>query len=227
MNPVEPRNEIATDKSSPSARWADWCKQLQAIAQNGLTFATDPFDVGRYQAIRRIAAEMVAHASGVETGIVLGVLEKETNYATPKVDMRGVVFRDDKLLLVRERSDGLWTLPGGWADVSLTPAENVEREIFEESGFVTRATKILAVFDRSKHPHVPPFSFHVYKFFIRCDIIGGQETLSSETDAVSFFAESEIPELSVTRVTPAQVKRMFEHRRQPDMPTDFDETTGQ
>jgi len=224
MSSVEPRNEIATDKGSLSARWAEWCKQLQAIAQNGLTFATDPFDVARYKAIRQIAAEMVSQASGVETSVVLGVLDKETNYTTPKVDMRGVVFRDDKLLLVRERSDGLWTLPGGWADVNLTPAENVEREIFEESGFITRATRILAVLDRSKHPHVPAFPFHVYKFFVRCEIVGGKETLSNETDAVGFFAEGEIPELSITRVTPEQIRRMFEHYREPQLGTDFDRT---
>ena len=209
----------------PSVRWSDWCKQLQAIAQNGLTFATDPFDIARYQAVRRIVAEMVASASGLQTGVVLDVLEKETNYTTPKVDMRGVVFRDDKLLLVRERSDGCWTLPGGWADVCLTPAENVEREIFEESGFVTRANKILAVLDRSKHPHIPPFPFHVYKFFVRCAIIGGKETLSNETDAIGFFSEAELPELSITRVTPGQIRRVFEHHRNPDLPTDFDLTS--
>lgn len=208
--------------TTSNTRWLDWSKRLQAVAQNGLTFARDPYDVERYKAIRQIAAEMLAEGSGLEPAVILGLLEKETDYATPKVDVRGVVFRDGKLLLVRERSDGKWTLPGGWADVCASPAENVVRKIYEESGFVARASKILAVFDRSKHPHEPPFAFHVYKIYMRCTIIGGTERVSAETDAVGFFGEHEIPDLSITRVTPAQISRMFEHHRLPDLPTDFD-----
>jgi ADP-ribose pyrophosphatase YjhB (NUDIX family) len=203
-------------------RWLEWSKRLQAIAQNGLTFARDPYDIERYGEIRQIAAEMIAENSGFESGQILGWLEKDTGYATPKVDVRGVVFRDDKLLLVRERSDGKWTLPGGWADVCASPTENVAREVFEESGFLTRASKVLAIFDRSKHPHEPPFPFHVYKMFLLCTIIGGKETVSSETDSVGFFGEQEIPGLSLTRITSAQVSRMFEHYRNPHLPTDFD-----
>jgi ADP-ribose pyrophosphatase YjhB (NUDIX family) len=195
--------------ASSNLRWLDWCKRLQALAQNGLTFAQDAYDIERYRAIRRIAAEMLADASGVEPAAVLGLLEMQTGYATPKVDVRGVVFRDDKLLLVREKSDGRWTVPGGWADVCESPAESVEREILEESGFVTRATKILAVLDRGKHPHEPPFAFHVYKIFVRCTLLGGSEAVSSETDAAGFFGEAEIPELSLSRVTPAQIRRRF------------------
>jgi len=208
--------------ATSNTRWLDWSKRLQAIAQSGLTYAHDPFDLERYKALRQMAAEMLAEGSGLEQAVILGLLEKETGYATPKVDVRGVVFRDDKLLLVREQSDGKWTLPGGWAEVCASPAENVVREVYEESGFVTRATKILAVFDRSKHPHEPPFAFHVYKLFLLCSILGGTETVSLETDSVGFFGEQEIPELSITRVTPAQVSRMFEHHRDPDLPADFD-----
>ena len=207
-----------------NARLLEWCQRLQAIAQNGLTFATDHYDIERYQAIRQIAVEMLADASGLQSAVILGLLEKDAGYATPKVDVRGVVFRDDKLLLVREKSDGGWTLPGGWADIGLSPAENVEREILEESGFVARAANILAVFDRSKHPHEPPFAFHIYKIFIRCSLLDGKETTSSETDSVGFFGETEIPGLSITRVTPAQIRRMFAHLRQPDLPADFDQT---
>ena len=166
---------------------------------------------------------MLAEGSGLEQHVILGLLEKETGYATPKVDVRGVVFRESKLLLVREKSDGRWTLPGGWADVGESPAQNVVREIHEESGLVTRASKILAVFDRSRHPHEPVFAFHVYKIFVLCSIIGGKETPGPETDSVGFFGEPEIPELSITRVTPTQIGRMFEHHRVPGMPTDFDQ----
>lgn len=203
-------------------QWLDWNKRLQAIAQNGLAFARDPFDIERYTAIREIAAEMLAQGSGLDLDVIHGVLERDSGYATPKVDMRGVVFRDDSLLLVRERSDGKWTLPGGWADPCASPAENVVREILEESGFITRATKILAVFDRSKHPHEPPFAFHVYKIFMLCTLVGGSETLSAETDAIGFFREDAIPELSITRVTREQIHRLFEHHRNPALSTDFD-----
>jgi ADP-ribose pyrophosphatase YjhB (NUDIX family) len=202
--------------------WLDWSRRLQSIAQNGLTFSRDPYDIERYTAIRQIAAEMLAQGSGLSLAVIQGVLAQETGYTTPKVDVRGVVFRDDQLLLVRERADGKWTLPGGWADPNQSPAENVTREIQEESGFVTRAQKILAVFDRGKHPHTPPFAFHVYKIFILCSLVGGNETLSAETDDVGFFHEENVPELSISRVTPAQIHRMFEHHRDPALPADFD-----
>jgi ADP-ribose pyrophosphatase YjhB (NUDIX family) len=208
--------------ASPHTRWLEWSKRLQAIAQNGLAFAHDPYDLERYRAVRQTAAEMLAEGSGLEPTVILGLLDKENGYATPKVDVRGVVFRGSKMLLVREKSDGRWTLPGGWADVGESPAENVVREVYEESGFLTRAAKILAVFDRTKHPHQPAFAFHVYKIFVLCTILRGKETPSSETDSVGFFGEAEIPELSITRVTPGQIRRMFEHQRVPEMPTDFD-----
>ena len=208
---------------SPEPRWLEWGKRLQAVAQNGLTFARDPFDIERYTAIREIAAEMLARGSGLDMAVVRGVLERDSGYATPKVDVRGVVFRDDQVLLVRERADGRWALPGGWADPCASPAENIVREIREESGFVTRATKILAVLDRSKHPHDPPFAFHVYKIFVLCTLVDGSATTSAETDAVAFFIEDALPELSVTRVTLGQTRRLFEHHRNPALPTDFDD----
>jgi ADP-ribose pyrophosphatase YjhB (NUDIX family) len=195
---------------------------LQASAQNRLTFAHDPYDIERYTAIRQIAAEMLAQGSRLSLAAIQDVLAQETGYATPKIDVRGVVFRDDQLLLVRERVDGTWTLPGGWADPGQSPVENVVREIHEESGFVARAQKILAVFDRAKHPHMPPFAFHVYKIFILCSLVGGKEAMSAETDGVGFFSKENLPELSISRVTPAQIHRMFEHHRNPALPTDFD-----
>lgn len=205
-----------------SARWLTWCSRLQALAQTGLAFAQDPYDIERYRALREIAAEMLAAGTNGEVGKIRDFLGRDSGYATPKVDVRGVVFRDEKILLVRERTDGTWSLPGGWADVNESPAENIVREIREESGFETRVTKLLAVWDRSKHPHEPAFPFHVYKLFLRCEISGGAATHSSETDGVDFFAEDELPELSITRVTAAQIHRLLEHLRNPNLPTDFD-----
>ena len=152
---------------------------------------------------------------------VLDLFTTDAGYATPKVDVRGVVFQGSKILLVRERSDGFWTLPGGWADVGDSPADAVVREIREGAGYETRATKLLALLDRNRHNH-PPHINHIYKIFMRCELIGGSPTTSHEIQDVGFFAEDQIPELSLTRNVPAQITRMFEHHRQPDLPTDFD-----
>jgi len=186
-------------------------------------FSDNPYDRQRYEEVRRTAAEMMARLGGGEPGRVLDLFRHDTGYATPKIDCRGVVFQKDRILLVREVMDGnRWTLPGGWADVNASPADNVVREIREESGFETRAVKLIALYDRARHPHLPPFPHHVYKAFFRCEITGGQARTSLETSEVGFFPEDEIPELSVTRVTPGQIARCFEHFRHPGLPTDFD-----
>lgn len=202
-------------------KWLEWVKKLQAIAQNGLTYTKNPFDIERYNSLHAIAAEIMATYSNVEPSYVLNLFKREVGYATPKVDVRGAVFRGDTLLLVREREDGCWTLPGGWADVGESPSEVVVREVYEESGYHTRAVKLLAVYDRNKHGH-PPLVHHVYKLFFECELLSGCPSPSIETDEVGFFCENEIPELSLTRIMPAQVARLFEHYRHPGWSTDFD-----
>jgi ADP-ribose pyrophosphatase YjhB (NUDIX family) len=203
-------------------KWLSWAKRLQAIAQNGLTYAGNHFDVERYQTVRQIAAEMMASNSETDVSRVLDLFEGEVGYATPKVDVRGVVFLNGALLLVKELADQRWTLPGGWADIDESPSEAVVREVFEESGYQTRAVKLLAVYDRSKHAHVPPYPHHIYKLFFLCEIIGGKASDSVETGGAEFFHEGNIPELSISRITPAQLSRLFEHSRHPEWQTDFD-----
>ena len=202
--------------------WLDWARRMQAIAQNGLTFSKDPFDRERFEQVRALAAEILAAGSTLDLAQARELFTLPPGYATPRVDMRGVVFREGKLLMVKETSDGGWTLPGGWADVSASPAENVVREIAEETGFQARALKLIAFYDREKHPHEPPYVEHIYKVLVRCEITGGEAAVSHETDAVGFFGEGEIPALSLARVTPGQIARCFEHLRQPDLPADFD-----
>ena len=204
-------------------QWLQWAKALQAIAQNGLAYnkGKDSFDILRYEDVRRIAAEMVAAHTGDDYAHVHDLLAAEKGHATPKVDVRGVVFRDDKILLVRERSDGLWTLPGGWADPNESPAEATVREVYEESGYRVRAVKLLALYDRDRHGH-PPHIYHIYKVYFLCELVGGEATTSDETDGVDFFAEDSIPPLSLGRVTPALISRFFAHHRHPEWPTDFD-----
>ena len=202
--------------------WLKWAKELASISQNGLTFSNSAYEIERYEKIRQIAAEMMSAHSEMDTETLLTIFATEDGYATPKVDVRGAVFRDEKILLVKEKVDDKWTLPGGWADPCTTPSESVVREIYEESGFETEAQKLLAVYDRSKHPHKPLIPFHIYKLFFLCEITCGSEQTSHETTAVDFFAEDQIPVLSVSRVLPHQIARMFEHYRNPAMPADFD-----
>jgi ADP-ribose pyrophosphatase YjhB (NUDIX family) len=202
--------------------WIDWAKRLQAIAQTGLTYADSPYDVERYEEVRHIAAEMMADRSDAPFPRVLDLFSRDTGYATPKVDVRAVIFHNGSILLVRERSDGRWTLPGGWADVGEAPSECVRREAKEETGYDVRVTKLLAVYDRSRHPHEPPFPFHVYKMFFLCEIVGGKATRNAEIDEIGFFTRDVIPPLSLTRITPEQIARMFEHHLHLDWLTDFD-----
>jgi ADP-ribose pyrophosphatase YjhB (NUDIX family) len=206
---------------SGGSDWLHWARRLQAIAQNGLTYTEGPYDRERYQELHGIAMEMLARSAGTDPAPLARLFVPESGYVTPKVDVRGVVFRDRRILLVREREDGLWTLPGGWADAGYPPSVAVEKEILEESGYVARAVKVLAVLDRELHD-VPPLPWYVYKIFIGCELCGGSPRVELETDGVEFFAEDEIPPLSTGRVTRGQIARMFEHLRGPDLPTDLD-----
>ena len=201
--------------------WLTWARKLQAIGQNGLAYSKDPFDIERFEELRELALEILQNYTDSELPRIRDLFAGEHGHATPKVDVRGVVFNEDAILLVRERADGKWTLPGGWVDVNESPSESVVREVFEESGYQTKALKLLACYDRNRHPH-PPHPYHVYKLFFHCEILGGSPSTSYETDGVDFFKQDAIPELSTGRVTSAQIDRFFEFLRSPDLPTDFD-----
>ena len=202
-------------------KWLDWAQRLQAIAQSGLAYDPHLYDRERYEAVRDIAAEIMASESGGSVEQFHDLFATQAGYATPKVDLRGVVFRDDRILLVREREDGSWTLPGGWADVGESPSDGVVREVREESGYETRVVKLVAFYDRNRHGH-PPFPFHAYKVFFLCELIGGAPAHSGETSGVNWFAEDRLPPLSLTRVVESQIHRFFEHARHPEWPADFD-----
>jgi ADP-ribose pyrophosphatase YjhB (NUDIX family) len=199
----------------------DWARKVQAIAQNGLAFTTDPYDRERYTELKELVASMLATQLDIPVAQVKGFWEGEAGYATPKVDVRGGIFEDDAVLLVRERSDGKWTLPGGWVDVNDSPSGAVAREIREESGYEARAVKLAAVIDKRRHPH-PPDIRHIYKLFFVCERIGGAAATSNETDAVRFFPLRELPQLSLGRVLASQIERLHQHRLHPELPTYFD-----
>jgi len=196
-------------------------RELRAIAQIGLAFSQDPFDRHRYERIRELAASLIAQRSGLEDSAMLDYFRRETGYATPKVDVRAAVFLEGRALLVREISDGAWTLPGGWADVNQSAAECVVREVAEESGYLVRAVKLAAVYDYRKHNR-PQHLDSIYKMFFICELVGGSASTSIETSETGFFPFDALPPLSVGRTTVQQIARMFEHAEQPDLPADFD-----
>jgi ADP-ribose pyrophosphatase YjhB (NUDIX family) len=204
--------------------WLLWAREIQALAQTGLAFTRDPYDRERYRQLRSLATRLMAEQAGQEAQSIEAMFAGETGCATPKLDVRGAVFKAGQLLLVRETADGdRWTLPGGWADVNESPTESIVKEVREESGFDVCVTKLAAVWDRARHPHEPPYAFDIWKLFFVCAITGGEARGGLETSAVEFFAEDELPrDLSISRVLLPQLLRMFEHMRRPELPTDFD-----
>ena len=205
-------------------RWLLWVRRIQALAQTGLAYTRDQFDRERYEQLQSLAAQIAAEHAGVSAPDIQVLFGQQTGYATPKLGVRGAVFRDGKMLLVREtQDDHRWTLPGGWADVNESPAQAVAREVREEAGLHVQAYKLAAVWDRSRHPHDVVQPFQVWRLFFLCEIIGGEAHPGPETSEVAFFAEHELPaELSTRRVLLPQLKRMFEHSRHPELPTEFD-----
>lgn len=211
-------------------RWLDFARRIQAIAQTGLHYDPPAFDRERYEKLRDISAEMFAAGSGADLERVQDLLEQQGGHATPKVDVRGVVFREERVLLVREYLDGgRWTLPGGWAEINESPGDATAREVLEESGWRVRTTRLLALYDRRRHAH-PANVFHIYKVFFQCETLdaapvtgGGSGASWEETGDATFFAEDELPEdLSTRRVTREQLLRFFEMLRNPQLPADFD-----
>ena len=208
----------------PEPDWLRWSREMQAIAQAGLTFDPDPYDAQRYRRLRALALEVLAAGSGAPAPRIEALFEGETGYPTPKVDVRGAAFdARGRLLMVREASDGLWTLPGGWADVNETLAEGVAREVREEAGVAVRVRKLAAVWDRTRRGH-PDRVFSCAKAFFLCEPLeGAPEPDGLETIEAAWFAEDAIPgELSLPRVLPGQIARMFDHARRPGLPTDYD-----
>lgn len=203
------------------SKWLDFQRRIQAIAQIGLTYTDGVYDRERYEQLREIAIEMAAVYTERDPQPIRNLFKNEEGYATPKIDVRGVVFRDDRILMVKEKVDGLWTLPGGWADIGDTPSEAAVREIHEEAGFQTRPIKLLALYDRQRQGH-PVETYYTYKFFFLCEITGGEASTNHETLDVGFFGLDDLPRLSTPRVTRAQIERMFAHHANPNWPADFD-----
>ena len=201
--------------------WLNIAKRLEAIAQIGLTYSKDDYDTERYHEIRDISHQIFNHYTDAPLEKIQNLFSRENGYPTPKVDVRGVIFQDKKILLVKEKLDGMWALPGGWADIGFTPSEVVVKEVKEEAGLEIAPVKLLAVYDKKCHAH-PPSALHVYKMFILCAITGGTLNPGMETLEAEFFSQDKLPELSVERNTPEQIHLLFKNRLITEAPTLFD-----
>lgn len=202
-------------------RWLSWAREIQALAQTGSHYAENEYQRERYKRLSEIAAEIIDFHSTITYSSLLDSFQKQIGYATPKVDVRGAAFQDGQLLMVKERMDGGWTLPGGWADVGDIPSEAAEREVLEEAGFLVKARRVVGVYDANR---IGPLQvFHAFKIIFLCDLIGGSARTSRETSEIAFFSYDEIPSgLSGERTKPHQIADVFGAHSNPDQPTVFD-----
>lgn len=191
------------------AHWLEIAKQINSIAQTGLAFTKDKFDKERYEQLLLLSIKIINNITEVDIKKLDFIFNREIGYQTPKVGVRVVVVRNQKILLVKEKMDDKWCLPGGYADVGLTPSEIAVNEVKEESGFDVKPTRILGLIDYNKHQE-KPFPFDIYQLFMECEIIGGRAMPGLETSDVGFFSIDDLPELSVRRVTKEQLIQMYE-----------------
>ena len=201
-------------------KWLDWAIELQSLAQTGLTYGKDVYDRERYERIREISAEIIAHKTEVSVGTVKDLFCNETGYQTPKLDTRAAIIEDGKILLVRE-NNGKWSLPGGWVDVNVSVKENTVKEVKEEAGLDVTADRIIAVQDRNKH-NSPRYAYGICKIFILCSLIGGQFEANSETTGFDWFSQDTLPELAEEKNTRSQVKMCFDAYHDPNWQVLFD-----
>ncbi len=201
-------------------KWLQWAVKLQSIAQAGLYYGKDKFDLERYEQIRDIAAEMISYKSEIPVEKVKDLFCNEIGYQTPKLDTRAAVFKEDRILLVRE-SDGRWSLPGGWVDAGLSVKENAEKEVLEEAGLTVAVHRIIAVQDRDKH-NLPVYAYKVCKVFVECEYLSGEFAPNLETIASGYFGMDELPELATEKNNEEQVRMCFGARGAEHWETVFD-----
>ena len=201
-------------------KWLGWAQEIFLLSQSGLTYSGNQYDIERYKRLQEITAEIIASQSDVSKETILESFSMQAGYITPKIDVRGAVIRDDKILLIQERADGKWAMPGGWADLGNAPASVAEREVWEESGFRVKAEKVVAVIDANR---IQPMEFyHAYKLIFLCTLLDGEPRISHETLAVDFFEPNNLPPLSSYRTDENMLREVFAHVKNPDRPTAFD-----
>lgn len=201
-------------------RWLDWAIELQSLAQAGLTYGKDMYDLERYERIREISAEMVSYMSEIPLDKAKNLFCNESGYQTPKLDTRAAVFKNGKILLVHE-NNGTWSLPGGWCDVNVSVVENTIKEVKEEAGLDVVAEKIIAIQDRAKH-NLPLYVYGVCKVFVQCAVTGGQFTENIETTESRYFSMEELPTLATEKNNEEQIRMCFEAYYAENWKTQFD-----
>lgn len=203
-----------------SQKWLKLARELFSISQSGLTYCQNEYDLERYRRMREMSAEMISDKTGLPKETITQAFSMQSGYATPKIDVRGAVFRDGKMLLVQERADNNWAMPGGWADIGDLPSAMVEREVLEESGLEVRAAKVIAVYDANR---VEPMEFfHAYKIIFLCELLGGELRTSHETLAVDFFDPAQLPPLSTARTDEHMIEEVLAHVQDSTRPAFFD-----
>ena len=203
-----------------SPKWLELARELYSISQSGLTYCKNEYDLDRYRRLQEMSAEMISSETGLQKENIMQTFSMQAGYATPKVDVRGAVFRDGKILLVQERADNNWAMPGGWADIGDLPSAMVEREVLEESGLQVRAAKVIALYDANR---VEPMEFfHAYKIIFLCELLGGELCTSFETLAVDFFDPAQLPPLSIERTNQQMIDEALAHIHDSNRPTFFD-----
>ena len=203
-----------------SSQWLIWAQEIFSLSQSGLTYSENPYDIERYKRLQEITAEIIASQSKVSKESVLDSFSMQAGYITPKIDVRGAVIQDGKILLIQERADHRWAMPGGWADLGNPPASVAEREVWEESGYRVKAEKVVAVLDANR---IEPMEFyHAYKIIFLCRLLDGEPRTSHETLAVDFFDPDQLPPLSSYRTNDDMLREVFAHVKNPNRPTAFD-----
>jgi ADP-ribose pyrophosphatase YjhB (NUDIX family) len=206
---------------APMPKWLEWSREIQGLAQTGLAFASTEYEKERYERLYRIAAEMIASHTGLDAGELVDGFVAQPGYATAKIDVRGACIRDGRLLLVQERRDQKWCMPGGWADVGDIPSEMVAREVLEESGLEVIPRKVVGVFDANRGGR-PLHLFHAYKIVFLCDITGGETGPSDETMDAAFYDMDDLPPLSEARTNQRHIQEVRAHLADPSRPAAFD-----
>ena len=206
--------------NSKTPKWMDWAREIFSLSQSGITYSGNQYDIDRYKRLQEITAEMIASQSEISKESALDSFSMQAGYITPKVDVRGAIVRNGKILLIQERADGNWAMPGGWADLGDSPRAVAEREVWEESGFRVQAEKVVAVIDANR---IEPMEFyHAYKIIFLCSLLGGEPRTSHETLAVDFFDPDHLPPLSSYRTDEEMLREVFAHVADPSRPTAFD-----
>jgi len=206
--------------NSKTPKWMDWAREIFSLSQSGITYSGNPYDIERYKRLQEITAEIIESQSGISRQSALDSFSMQAGYITPKIDVRGAVVRDGKILLIQERADSKWAMPGGWADLGNAPASVAEREVWEESGYRVRAEKVVAVIDANR---IEPMEFyHAYKIVFLCKLLDGEPRTSYETLAVDFFDPHDLPPLSSYRTNENMLREVFAHIDDPNRPAAFD-----